>query len=84
MGDGRIFLKTAAPLPFIKICRMSLILAGSISLDSTFTSIISKTPILQFFYYYFYVFLPLFKAFAWFFYTNSSLGFCSSQVLTYI
>jgi hypothetical protein len=36
MGDGRIFLKTPATLPLIKIYQMSLILAGSISLDSTF------------------------------------------------
>ncbi len=36
MGDGKIFLKTAVPVPLIEIYRMSLILAGSISLDSTF------------------------------------------------
>jgi hypothetical protein len=34
MGDGRILLKPTIPL--IKSYRMSLILAGSISLDSTF------------------------------------------------
>ncbi len=33
MGDGRIFLKTFAPLSFIKTFRMDLISARSISLD---------------------------------------------------
>jgi hypothetical protein len=36
MGDGRIFLKTSAPLSLIRAFQMRLILAGSISLDSTF------------------------------------------------
>jgi hypothetical protein len=35
MGDGPIFLKTSAPLSLMTTYRMSLILAGSISLDST-------------------------------------------------
>jgi hypothetical protein len=35
-GGGRIFLETSAPLPLINIYRISLISAGSISLDSTF------------------------------------------------
>jgi hypothetical protein len=35
-GEGRFFLKASATLPLIKIYRMSLISAGSISLDSTF------------------------------------------------
>ncbi len=37
-GDGRIFLKTFAPLSLMTTYRMSLISAGSISLDSTFKS----------------------------------------------
>jgi hypothetical protein len=36
MGDGRIFLKASVMLPLTKIYGMSLIWAGSISLDSTF------------------------------------------------
>jgi hypothetical protein len=36
MGDGRIFLKNLRALPLIKIYRMSLLSARSISLDSTF------------------------------------------------
>jgi hypothetical protein len=36
MGGGVIFLKTFSPLSLMKTYRMSLILAGSISLDSTF------------------------------------------------
>jgi hypothetical protein len=36
MGDGRIFLKTSAPLSLMTTYRMCLILARSISLDSTF------------------------------------------------
>ncbi len=36
MGGGRIFLKPSAPLSLMKTYRMSLISAGSISLDSTF------------------------------------------------
>ena len=36
MGDGRICLKTGRDASLIKIYRMSLISAGSISLDSTF------------------------------------------------
>jgi hypothetical protein len=36
MRGGRIFLKTFPPLSLMKIYRMSLILAGSISLDNTF------------------------------------------------
>ncbi len=36
MGDGRIFLKTSAPLYLMTTYRMSLIKARSISLDSTF------------------------------------------------
>jgi hypothetical protein len=39
MGDGRIFLKTRATFPLIKLYGMSLILAGSISLDSTFNNL---------------------------------------------
>ncbi len=39
MGDRRIFLKTSAPLSFIKAFRMNIISAGSISLDSTFKKI---------------------------------------------
>ena len=35
MGGGRIFLKTFRPLSLMKTYRMSLISAGSISLDST-------------------------------------------------
>jgi hypothetical protein len=35
MGVGRIFLKTFEPLSLMKTYRMSLISAGSISLDST-------------------------------------------------
>jgi hypothetical protein len=38
-GGGRIFLKSSATLPSIKINRMSLISAGSISLDSTFKAL---------------------------------------------
>ena len=38
MGDGRILLKTHATIPLKKSYRMSLISAGSISLDSTFKS----------------------------------------------
>jgi hypothetical protein len=38
MGGGRIFLKTFRPLSLIKTYRMSIISAGSISLDSTFNS----------------------------------------------
>ncbi len=36
MGDGRIFLKTRRDVSFNKAYQMSPILAGSISLDSTF------------------------------------------------
>jgi hypothetical protein len=37
MGDGRTFAqKAAATLPLMKIYGMSLVWAGSISLDSTF------------------------------------------------
>jgi hypothetical protein len=36
MQDGRIFLKTFAPLSLMMTYPMSLISAGSISLDSTF------------------------------------------------
>jgi hypothetical protein len=36
MGDGQIFLKTRRDASFIKIYRMSLLSAGSISLDRTF------------------------------------------------
>ncbi len=36
IGDGRIFLKPAATFPFINLYWMSLLSAGSISLDSTF------------------------------------------------
>ncbi len=36
MGNGQIFLKTSAPLSLTKAFRMSLISAGSISLDSIF------------------------------------------------
>ncbi len=36
MGDRRIFLKPSTPLSLMTIYRMSLISAGSISLDSTF------------------------------------------------
>jgi hypothetical protein len=43
MGDGRIFLKASATLPLIKIYRMSLFSAGSISLDSTFKEYIYST-----------------------------------------
>jgi hypothetical protein len=39
MGDGWIFLKTAVTLPLIKIYQMSLILIGSILLDSTFKAV---------------------------------------------
>jgi hypothetical protein len=35
MGDERIFFKTTAPLSLMTTYRMSLISAGSISLDST-------------------------------------------------
>ncbi len=35
-GDGRIFLKTSAPLSLIKTFRINTISAGSISLDCTF------------------------------------------------
>ncbi len=38
MGNGRIFLKFYTPLSLIKTFRMKLILAGFISLDSTFNS----------------------------------------------
>ncbi len=38
MGDGRIFLKTGPDASFNNIYQMSLILTGSISLDSTFNS----------------------------------------------
>ncbi len=38
MGDGRTFLKTGRDTFLIKIYRMSLILTGSISLDSTFNA----------------------------------------------
>jgi hypothetical protein len=38
MGGGQIFLKPSAPLSLMKTYRMSLILAGSISLDSTFNT----------------------------------------------
>jgi hypothetical protein len=41
MGDGRIFLKSLHDASFIKIYRMSLILTGFISLDSTFKSVLS-------------------------------------------
>jgi hypothetical protein len=36
MGNGRIFLKTRRDVSFNKVLLMSLISAGSISLDSTF------------------------------------------------
>ncbi len=36
MGDKGIFLKTSAPFSVMTTYRMSLISAGSISLDSTF------------------------------------------------
>jgi hypothetical protein len=36
MGAGGFFKKTTAPLSLMKTYRMSLISAGSISLDSTF------------------------------------------------
>jgi hypothetical protein len=39
MEDGQIFLITSSPLPLINTCRKNLILAGSISLDSTFNKI---------------------------------------------
>jgi hypothetical protein len=48
MGDGRIFLKTAATLPLIKIYRMSLISTRSISLDSTFNPGVSFLLIMHF------------------------------------
>jgi hypothetical protein len=39
MGDGRIFLITSAPLSLSLSYRKNLISAGSILLDSTFTSL---------------------------------------------
>jgi hypothetical protein len=36
MGDRQIFLKTSSPLSLMTTYQMSLISAGSISLDSTF------------------------------------------------
>jgi hypothetical protein len=42
MGDGRIFLKTSAPLFIINVYKKNLIYAESISLDSTFNMIILK------------------------------------------
>ncbi len=39
VGDIRIFLKTSAPLSLIKVFRMNLILAWSISLDNIFDSV---------------------------------------------
>jgi hypothetical protein len=46
MGGGRIFLKIFAPLSLMKTYRMSLSLAGSISLDSTFKErIICRRPL---------------------------------------
>jgi hypothetical protein len=44
MGDGRIFLKTSATLPLIKIYRMSLLSAEYISLDSTLSDISDPVP----------------------------------------
>ncbi len=38
MGAGRIFQKAAATFPLRKAYRMSLLLAWSISLDSTFNA----------------------------------------------
>ncbi len=38
VGDGRIFLKTSAPLSLMKTFWMKLISAGSISLDSSFNT----------------------------------------------
>jgi hypothetical protein len=46
MGDGRIFLKASATLPLMKIYGMSLIWAGSISLDSTFNILFLKKKLL--------------------------------------
>ena len=40
MGDGQILLKPLRDVPLIKIYRMSLISAGSISLDSTFKQLL--------------------------------------------
>jgi hypothetical protein len=42
MGDGRILLNPDTTIPLIKIYRMSLISAGSISLDSTFKWLFSR------------------------------------------
>ncbi len=39
MGGGRIFLKPSSHLSLMKTCRMSLISARSISLDSTFNRV---------------------------------------------
>jgi hypothetical protein len=40
MGDGRIFLGSLSDTSFYKIYRMSLLSAGSISLDRTFQFIL--------------------------------------------
>ncbi len=42
MGDGRIFLKNPVTFPSLKSYRMSLLSAGSISLDSTFKEKLRK------------------------------------------
>jgi hypothetical protein len=52
MGVRRIFLKPSAPLSLIKTYRMSLISAGSISLDSTFKGATSKSNVPECYYYY--------------------------------
>ncbi len=43
MGDGRISLRPRATIPLKKSYRMSLLSAGSISLDSTFNDIFLPT-----------------------------------------
>jgi hypothetical protein len=46
MEDERIFLKTSATLPLIKIYRMSLIFSLILSLGSTFNSGVDQVKIL--------------------------------------